>query len=653
MVKTLILLTLACAFHALSGSVHADELTLVDDGRPAAVVAIRPDAESIVREAADELREHLRLASGAELPLIETEDPATLPAEMAHLVVGADLARSLGVDVDDLAPEEYIVRTIGRRIVFAGHDLGGAQGGPTARVTASAATMWAVQWFLDRQLGVRWLWPGEAGTYVPELSTIVAPDLDVRERPALQQRRLRTFVHREPADDRARLVAEEQRLQLAEETDRWKYRHQMGSRSTFGFGHAFGQWWERYGEEHPEYFATPPEGASPMRTDRAKLCVSNPAVAERIIEEWKAAGAPDNWNVCPNDGSGFCTCDDCRAMDDPPDQDPDAIWRGRANLTARYVKLWNRLITQMREINPDVTISSYAYSAYREPPVDLTLEPGIVLGMVHTYHAFDEWQGWSDAGAQLFLRPNWWHMGGPAPHIPLSSQGGYFLFAREHAMVGFDFDSLLGFWGTQGPLYYLIARLGYRDDMSVDDVIAEYASAFGAAGPAVEEYLRFWDDFADRAVYAVPAGGVVSVDPDGLYETAIRQYEMNPHPIASSWPILPALYTDELLAEAEAILDRAEAADASAQVRARVAFLRDGLTHLRLTRDTVALADPRFRPEGATEADFTEAAARLQEFRRERAMSHVAWGEAVNDYEIRRRLPTGLAEAGWIETEGL
>lgn len=656
MVHASTLTFLLCAFLLAVGCAVADERTLVEDGEALAVIAIHPEADSLVREAADELRWHLRAASGAELPIIESGDLESLPADRVHLLLGPQLARAAGVEIDDLEPEEYVVRTVGTRIVFAGQDLPAESDAPAPRPRGTPATLRAVGWFLDHHLGARWLWPGEAGTYVPARATIVAPELNVREQPSLLQRNLRTHMHREPAGENARLLTDDERLHLHGELARWRRHHQLGSRSTFRFGHAFGQWWERYGEDHPDYFATPPEGQGPIRrADRHKLCVSNPAVAERIIEEWKAAGSPDNWNVCPNDGTGFCTCDDCRAMDEPPNQDPNLVWRGQGNLTARYVKFWNRLIAEMRETNPRVTISSYAYGCYREPPVDLTLEPGIVLGMVHSYHAHEEWQGWSDAGAELFLRPNWWHMGGPAPHMPLTSQGGYFIFARDHSMIGFDFDSLLGFWGTQGPLYYLIARLGYRDHLTVDDVIAEYCEAFGAAAPAVEEYLRYWDAFADRAVYAVPAGGVVSVDPEGLYETTARQYEMNPHPIASSWPILPALYTEELLGEAEAILDRAEAAAEAdgPEFQARVAFLRDGLRHLRLTRDTVALSDPRFRPEGATEADFAAAVEALQDFRREATARHVIWGEAINNYEIGRRLPTGLVEAGWIETEGL
>ncbi len=656
MISALLLALVLCMLCA-AGTWAAEQgarALIVEDGAPLAIIAIHPDADEIAREAADDLQTHIRIASGAELPIIEATDVGALPADKIHLVVGPGLAQQLGIDAAQLEPEEYVVETVEGNIVFVGHDQPG-KSSPTSTASGSPATVWAVGWFLDHQMGVRWLWPGEAGTYVPEQRTIVAPDLHVREQPALAQRKLRTQLHGEPSQENCRLLTDEQRLQLYGELAQWKRHHQMGRRSTFDFGHAFGKWWSTYSEEHPDWFAKPPAGTAPRTGNRTKLCVSNPEVAAQIIEEWQAAGSPDNWNVCPNDGSQFCTCDNCRAMDSPPDQDPEAIWKGQGNLTERFVTFWNSLIDTMRETNPNATISSYAYSCYRQPSEETELNPGIVLGIVHTYHAYDEWQRWSDAGAKLFLRPNWWHIGGPAPHIPLHAQGEYFLFAREHSMVGLDFDSMLGFWGTQGPLYYVIARLASRDGLTVDDAIDEYCSAFGSAAPAVKEYLSYWEDFTDRASYAVPAGGVVSVNPDGLYEQTCRKYEMNIHPIASSWPILPALYDDEVLGGADAILARAEAAVAEDRpdVQARVQFLRDGFRHLQLTRDTVALSDPRFRPEGATEEDFRASAEALQELRMEIGMSHAVWGEIANNYEVRHKFGTGLTRAGWIETEGL
>lgn len=45
-------------------------------------------------------------------------------------------------------------------------------------------------------MGVRWLWPGEVGTYVPETETILVPDMEVSERPSLSARLLRVPIFR-------------------------------------------------------------------------------------------------------------------------------------------------------------------------------------------------------------------------------------------------------------------------------------------------------------------------------------------------------------------------------------------------------------------------------------------------------------------------
>lgn len=651
------LLTLACGLVWCTAG-YAQTFHLVKDGVARSVIVVAPDAPEGVHQAAEELRWHVQRATTVNLPILTPAEAATLDASTALVLVGpSTLTESLGVAGDDLPIEAYRIKTVGRHLVFLGHDYAQPVTSRSALDT-SPATMWAVDDFLDRQLGVRWLWPGELGTYVPERDTIAMPVLDVTRRPELLTRHLRVYLYRRNTPGLPQLLSDEQYLQLWHEANQWKSRHQMGTRSPYTFGHAFGHWWEKYHAEHSDYFATPPKGYEQPypNANRVKLCVSNEAIDDAIIAEWQAAGAPDNWNVSPNDGSGFCTCDRCRALDVPKDQDPIDIWRARGKLTVRYVTFWNRLIRKMRAINPDVTISSYAYSAYRDaPPPSLPLEPGIVLQVVDSYTAPDNWSKWYAAGAKLMLRPNWWHTGAGAPHLPLHAMGEYFDFARSHAMIGFDFDSITGHWATQGPNYYLIARMGARPDLSVDDILAEYASAFEEAAPAIADYLRYWENFTQWAAYSIPAGGNAVQNPQGPYETLVRKHKLSSSSLVGSWQVMPDLYTDEVIDDAAAILDRALAllpTDRD-QARARVRFLQDGLRHLRLTRDVLTLGYGRNRPESATAKDFAHLAQQLQDLRRELTPSHAVWGEFVNQTEARRGIPTAPGRIPWTDTDGM
>jgi hypothetical protein len=229
-------------------------------------------------------------------------------------------------------------------------------------------------------------------------------------------------------------------------------------------------------------------------------------------------------------------------------------------------------------------------------------------------------------------------MGAVAPHLPLHRAGDFFRFAHDHSMVGFDFDTLKGYWGTQGPYYYLIARLSVRPELSVDEVVDEYASAFGDAADEIRGYLRYWENFTERAAYPVPAGGAVSQDRDGLYERAVREHGLPMHPLSGSWRVIPYLYTDDVLDRATSVLARAwrrAGADESEEAR-RVRFLEDGLRHLAMTREVLRLAYEASRLDGETEADFVRKVRELRSFQREITRRHVMWGDAVNATAKRR-----------------
>jgi len=420
---------------------------------------------------------------------------------------------------------------------------------------------------------------------------------------------------------------------------------------SYSFGHSFTDWWEKYHEAHPDYFAvTPPGYTQPYpRPERVKLNIGNPAVLDQVVNEWVEAGKPDNWNVCPNDGSGWCVGQASRALDPPEMQslNPEGIFRGNANLTPRFVKFWNKLLKRMKEQNTNVTISTYAYSSYRLPPTGLTLEPGMVIGIVEGWDAYDTWGAWYDTGSTLVLRPNWWHVGAIAPHLPLHDAGEFFIYAYNHGMIGIDFDSLMGYWATQGPFYYLIGRLSVRPDLSVDDVLDEYAGAFGSAASVIREYLAYWEEFTNTALYPTTVARHDSRGENSPYDRAVRKGGFSHGPLSASWRVLPYLFTDDVCDRAWAILQRAKrvVVGENAVVAERIRFLEDGLRHLRMTRDVIAMAyDPKY-DSGTNRATFIEKVVDLERFRVDLTKRHVVWGDRVNQVTERRNirtLPTGF-----------
>lgn len=609
-------------------SEEGERYYIVKDGDLQAVIV---NVTGLLHPAAYDLNDHIERATGQRLPIVSAAEAERLPDHILRIVVGlspnSTFARSLGLTLE--GPEAFRVVTRDNYLFL----LAGADTPDTA--------YWSVSYFLDHYLGVRWLWPGDVGTHVPRQSTIPVPEIDVTVVQELEMR----LLHRDA-------VIQRLPLQQQREAREWFRRYRSGSRSPIRLGHCFRDWWDKYHRDHPDYFAYPPPGFQQMPPDRVKLNVGNPAVADRVVWEWQQAGAPDHWCVGPNDSAGFSISEESRALDNPPDQPVEEIWRGLANLSARYVRFWNSLLERMKPINPNVTLSAFAYTGYREPPPPhIRLHEGMVLGYVHTYWSQESWLGWQEAGAKLILRPNWWHMGAVAPHLPLHRQGEFFRFARENGMLGFSFDTLHGYWGTQGPLYYLIARLSVRPDLTVEDILDEYTSAFGAAAPAIREYLDFWEDFTYKAAYAPATGNELVQDPNGLYETLARTEGFPRQGLRGSWYVIPYLYTDELLDQARAILKRAEqmARDDDEYVKARIQFLWDGLEHLELTREVIRYGYEKTRPEGATLDEFRALREKLNKMRKELTTRHVIWGPQADAQEETRGIPTTEERTrGWV-----
>lgn len=632
---------------------------LIRDGRPAATIVVGSTHPERARAAAEELNQHLRRAAGVGLPVVEETEAGEIPDGQTVVVVGGGaLATALGVPQQPLEIEEFVVRTQGRHVVFVGSDTAGVEDPDERR--QSPATLWAVDYFLDRHMGVRWLWPGAVGMFVPKADAVTVPDLDVRQRPAMVVRDLRRILWSSHVS-RARISNLDVVERVAGEADQWYARHQMGRREKLAAGHSFRHWWEKYHEQHPDIFATLPEGMTQPNPvpDRVKLCVSNPLVAELALKEWREAGRPDVWAIGPNDGQGYCVCRKCRSLDVPPtlDADPlDIFWnRSVVSLTGRYLDLWRRLLRPMRAENPSVMLTTLAYANYRTATAEMAPighRDALTISWVPDDWSESERQSllaWRNVvGAAVVLRPNWWHVGHAAPYLPLHGPPEFLEFAQSHGLAGISFDSLLGYWGTQGPNYYLIARLASRPDLTPEQVIDEYTSAFGQGGPAIREYLAYWERVTADAQYPDWAGHFQ--EPDGFYERTLRSRGLETNPFWGSWSILPYLYTDSRLREARQILDRTDRMiePMNAMARKRLQFLRDGLRHLELSRDVAELADSKIRPavQGPKtlrrqEESFKRLVVRVKNMRSDLTQRHVVWGDVIAWHEEWRKVKLG------------
>lgn len=582
---------------AVTQPVPAKSVALVDSGSARAVIVTADDPVPSAAFAAEELREHIEKATGTRLDII-TESVA-IPTDLTPVYIGeTSMARRAGLKTEGLKPDAFILRVTGSAIYILGKE--DAEGDPLNEAVPHwgttrspyGGTLAGVYEFLDRYMGVRWLWPGELGTHIPKQASLLVGETDEMVEPALRYRRVRyPWLRGHLADYsppiRALAFSDEGLHRYADALHLF-YRRQRTGFPRPDTHHTFGSWWNRHGTRHPDWFMMLEEGRRATPDDDPRflkhgvpMCVSNEELHRYIVETaWNGSTYLRLGEV---DVGAYCHCSECMSWDGPQ---PEGA---RARITSdRYARFWQSIYDKAVKRNPDVIIAVFLYMHYFHAPLsDIQLSENILgeftpWGPPTTvwYPSPDrlldwqraQWKGWADTGLQMIYRPNDMLAGYAMPHINIRQRADFFTFAYQSGqMVGADFDSLMGQWAVRGPEHYMAFRRLVRPDLSIDEVLSEYYGAFGPAADAVAAYFDYWEKhnielmrnrrWAD--MWARP-----NRDNDGRYRGAPLGYPPEVFPPAA-----------DLLANALAAAQE----DPDDIYAKRVDFLRAGLEHARLS----------------------------------------------------------------------
>jgi len=592
------------AFLCVGTFARSAELVLVDEGVSRAPIVIFEDAPPLTRRAADELAYYIEKTSEAKPDILEGE-PKPIP-ERAIWVGYQPVLEKLfpNVDFNFQHPEEILIAANESHAVIAGRDrwdpehmVAQVRDEKIVGKQQEYGTVNAVYTFLQERLGVRWLWPGELGEDVIENETIALAPFEYRYHPQIRARggvfHFSSLGNRGygRSHDWTRL----QRLQLDS-------LHQPG-------GHAFGDWWDRFGEQHAEYFALQPDGTRSgfPAPKYAKLCQSNPAVWEQWLGDVEAQLKEDPtqtvFSGSPNDGwlSGHCVCDKCSAWDHPDGEPRMFHWKGEHRehvaLSDRHVTFANHLARRLKQRYPDqdyyVLMLSYGHS--RPIPVEAVPADNVIISSVANFfgrtHLKDrgstrgathreQLAGCGKVASHLMWRPN---TGSPAgwqqglPDLSVSQTIEDLKFVAENHCIGIYIDSVWEHWATQGPQYYAMAQMVWNPRQDSRALLDDYyRRGFGPAADEVKAYYTLMERAREAFVDEHDAGaGVVD---------------------------FPNLYTAELLAQAAEHLDRAAARgiDAPERYRRRVEFVRAGLTFTELlVENIVSMAEYWRNPDAS------------------------------------------------------
>lgn len=663
---------------------------IVVDKDEQAVVVTPDEPGPVTAAAAEELVEHIRLATGKTLVVVkESEIPEGVKT---RVYLGPTKAvAELGVDVKTLAPEAFVWRTHGNNLYIAGNeDMRSAY----EHSNSLCGTLFGVYEFLERCLEVRWLWPGELGRHVPKRSRVVVNYPDEECVPQLNFRIINWSRVRSAAFDKNAKIGQGERQLGFSEGGLKEYgyalrsylrRHRMGGWDRKpGVGHHFGGWWGKYGKEHPGWFMLNAEGKRGRSDGGAAvpMCVSNPELQRFIIENWNGK---KNLNMGEVDWPDCCRCPSCRAWDGPALEPlPEYLvsstegnlprskeWQKiRSHVHSgfyttpmctsdRYARFWKTLAEMAVKRNPEALITTYLYYSYFPAPVT-----GIKLNR-HIYGEFvpwgnpqhtdffpmeeeaykwvkEQWDGWRKTGIRMAYRPNYLHDGWVMPLVETRQCGEFIRYAAANGMEGAYFDSLTGQWATQGPKLYLHMRLLAKPELSVESVLEEYYSGFGLASSSVREYFEYWESYCREN-----------------YKMFNRLYIDHGHRWARFQVRAHEAFPESAFVPAFALLEGAEraAVGSAPEFGARVRFLRDGLEHARLAGRLAACfdGDKSISPEDPRFAQAVELLRDLIAFRRAHEVPFISdyfYGASWREYNFWNLKPMleviekGVADKG-------
>lgn len=510
------------------------EVPIVADGASAYAIVIPDDADQArIAQASALLQSMIARATGVTLPVVgESKLAAGTPA----IYLGkSQAARRAGLPVAEVHGWSCLIQVVGKDIFLVGED---AQDEVKARyMVEHLGTLKAVITFLEEQVGVRFIMPGEFGVYVPTLERLAVPgDLKLAWQPVFDY--VIGGAPREPIIDVA-------------------YNMPRGSPVLFSYGgHSYYDAVPEkvYGETHPEYFALVGGKRTPAGNH---LCIANPEVQELMLREMeKHLDEGFQWvELGQTDGYVPCECDACRAIHADPSE---RIWI-----------VHRKLAEQMLTRRPGKRVMIISYGPTVHPPKTFTSFPkNVVIQMCrYTPEAFAEWAPYNvDKSVYIY---NWgsYNVPGFAPiHTPRYMVEQARLF-RANGVRGIYICGRMHAFGLEGPSYYACGKALGDPDREPEELRREYVTA--AFEEAATPMLAFFTAMHNRLEWysAFTAPQLLGPGVPGPFSTPEDWY----------CHFFPA----KLLADMAANLERAKALARSDRVKAQLQLVEIEFNNVR------------------------------------------------------------------------
>jgi len=470
-VKCIIFLVIVVVFTPFVQGGQLTEIELVRGGKAKACIEVPQDAPASLLMAVDELSLFIRKKTGACIELCQ-EDGA---GELVRIHLGpTDRVRSILTEIQDMPDDGFVIRFPDEHTITIF--------GPTDQ-----GTLFGVYDFLERYLGVRWIFPGPLGEDVPLSPDLKVPAVPVNGKPVFFSRQMSGFPNK------------------VQKT--WARR--MRLKGHIAFQHNMNRIIppETYTRTHPYFFPVingrrflPPDN----HTQGWQPCFTADGIVEAaarsIIEYFKTHPEKSSFSLGINDFGGFCE-EDLPVSKEKAQRN----FVGYVDLSDIYFSWANAVVEKVLEKYPDRWFGSLAYDYLLEPPRNLPVHPRIIPFMTYDrmkwIHRQTEQAGKriTRAWAARTARLGWYdYIYGSPYHVPriyFHKMAEYYRFAAESGVSAVYAEASPN-WG-EGPKLYVAARLMWNPYLNVDAVLEEwYLRAVGQqAAPLLASYFKLWEKF--------------------------------------------------------------------------------------------------------------------------------------------------------------
>jgi Domain of unknown function (DUF4838)/Carbohydrate family 9 binding domain-like len=502
------------------------EVVLAENGKAVLPIVI-PDRSHpravYYRQVAQFLKKYLDAATGGTFDIV-TDDKT--PERGIFVGPCADAAlKPMLKELANFKPEQFMVSAFSKGVLLVGHDRDQmyVKNPKPVRLLdrrASRGTLFAVDDFLERFVGVRFYFPSDVGIYVPYLNTskVVVPPVKYGDMPVFKSRSSSYGYYK--TKDHAFLghsVTDGVYWMAGLRTGGC---HQVASSHTDGYWHTF------YAKDHPEYFAKREDGSRMVGKRGGHLasqrCYSDEGGFQehlRAIQEYldtgkgrkKFANNPPNAKYIywwPNDGFKGCHCKPCMALTDfdgsSRGRHSRLIWTYTAKLARAIKKRW-----------PEKTLMASYYATWSTGPGNIKLPDNVAAMAVDGQEAFlkepqilKAVMARIDTKTKLNREPGviWSHY----PHAPRiincldtpylapHKLQEYLRYLRSRAAGVYLNGHYMSSYALDGHVVYLYHKLLWNPELDVDAVLDEYCRLmFGPVAAPIKQYydtvIKRWE----------------------------------------------------------------------------------------------------------------------------------------------------------------